>query len=79
VAHLSIVCQNDAAATGFGQLLSLLQNAQPSVKSNVSPALYQLLQNLQVQVDGSHVNLDASASVSDLTQLLNAPVTTVAR
>lgn len=75
MAHLSIICQNDAAANGFGQLLTLLRNAQPSVKTSVSPALYSLLQNLQVQVDGSRVNLDASASVSDLTQLLNAPVT----
>jgi hypothetical protein len=75
MAHLSIVCQSDAAANGFGQLLTLLRNAQPSMKENVSPAVHSLLQNLQVQVEGSQVNLDASASVSDLTQLLNAPVT----
>jgi len=75
MAHLSIICQDAAAANGFGQLLTLLQNAQPSLKSNVSPALNSLLQNLQVQVDGSQVNLEAAASVSDLTGLLNAPVT----
>lgn len=79
MAHLSIVCQNDAAANGFGQLLSLLQKAQPALKSNVSPALYSVLQNMQVQVDGSKVDLDAAASVSDLTALLNAPVTNATR
>ncbi|MCL5005170.1 MAG: hypothetical protein M1404_01445 [Acidobacteria bacterium] len=79
MAHLSIVCQNDQAANGFGQLFSLLRNAQPAVKNTVSPALSQLLQNLDVQVDGSKVNLDASASLSDLSQLLNAPPKSVAR
>lgn len=79
MAHLSIICQSAAAANGFGQLFTLLQNAQPSMKSSVSPALSQLLQNLQVQVDGSKVNLDASASVSELSQLLNAPANSVSR
>ena len=79
MAHLSIICQNDEAANGFGQLLTLLRNAQPAVKSNVSPALSQVLQNLEVEVQGSKVNLNASASVSDLTQLLNSPVENVAR
>ncbi len=79
VAHLSIRCQNDAAANGFGQLFSLLRNAQPSLKANVSPALSQLLQNLEVRVDGSEVDLNASASIAELSQLLNAPVSNPAR
>lgn len=74
-AHLSIRCKNDQAASGFGQLFTLLRNAQPGVKGSVSPALSSLLQNLDVEVDGSQVNLDASASVSDLARLLNAPTT----
>lgn len=74
MAHLSLLCKDDAAANGFGQLFTLLQGAQPAVKSSVSPALSSLLQNMQIQVEGSRVNLEASASVSDLTQLLNAPV-----
>jgi hypothetical protein len=76
-AHLSIICQNAEAANGFGQLLLLLRNAQPTATNSIAPALSQLLQNIQVQVDGSKINLDASASVSDLTQLLNAPVANV--
>ncbi|TAM82498.1 MAG: hypothetical protein EPN47_07490 [Acidobacteria bacterium] len=73
MAHLSILCQNVEAANGFSQLLGLLRSAQPAVAHNVSPALSQILQNLNVQVDGSQLNLDASASISDLAQLLNAP------
>ncbi len=78
-AHLSIRCQNDAAANGFGQLFSLLRNAQPALKTSMSPALSQVLQNLDVQVDGSKVDLGASASLSELSQLLNAPVASQAR
>ena len=73
MAHLSIICQNEQAANGFNQLLTLLRSAQPAVSKNVSPALSQILQNMNVQVDGSKLNLDASASISDLAQLLNAP------
>ncbi|MEJ2010563.1 MAG: hypothetical protein P8Z30_20830, partial [Acidobacteriota bacterium] len=57
------------------ELLNLLRNAQPEVKKNVSPALSQILQNMNVRVNGSSLDLDASASISDLSQLLNAPVT----
>jgi hypothetical protein len=73
MAHLSIICQNAEAANGFSQLLSLLRSAQPAVSKNLSPALSQILQNLNVQVVGSKLNLEASASISDLAQLLNAP------
>lgn len=74
MAHLSILCQNSEAASGFSQLLNLLRNAQPALQKDVSPALSQILQNLNVQVVGSKLNLEASASLSDLAQLLNAPV-----
>jgi hypothetical protein len=73
MAHLSIICRNAEAANGFNQLLSLLRSAQPAVSKNVSPALSQILQNMNVQVDGSKLSLDSSASISDLAQLLNAP------
>ncbi len=73
-AHLSILCQNPQAANGFGQLLSLLRNAQPALRKNFSPALSQILQNMNVEVDGSKLSLEASTSISDLAQLLNAPV-----
>ena len=74
MAHLSIICKNAEAANGFNQLLTLLRSAQSAVSKNVSPALSQILQNMNVQVDGSKLNLDASASISDLAQLLNAPM-----
>ena len=74
MAHLSIICQNPQAANGFSQLLSLLRSAQPAVSKSMSPALSQILQNLNVQVNGSKLNLEASTSISDLSQLLNAPV-----
>jgi hypothetical protein len=73
MAHLSIICQNPEAANGFSELLSLLRSAQPAVSKNVSPALSQILQNLNVQVIGSKLNLEASASLNNLAQLLNAP------
>jgi len=74
MAHLSIICKNAEAANGFNQLLSLLRSAQPAVSKNVSPALSQILQNMNVQVIGSKLNLEASASINDLAQLLNAPM-----
>jgi hypothetical protein len=74
MAHLSILCQNPEAANGLSQLLNLLRNAEPALQKNVSPALSQILQNLNVQVVGSKLNLDASTSISDLAQLLNSPV-----
>ena len=74
MAHLSIICQNPEAANGFSQLLNLLRSAPPAVSKNVSPAISQILQNMNVQVIGSRLNLDASTSINDLTQLLNAPV-----
>ena len=73
MAHLSIICQNTEAANGFSQLLNLLRAAQPAVSKNISPALSQILQNMNVQVVGSRLNLQASASINDLAQLLNAP------
>ncbi|HKT13274.1 MAG TPA: hypothetical protein VJW77_15745 [Terriglobia bacterium] len=73
MAHLSIICQNAQAANGFNQLLTLLRSAPAAVTKSVSPALAQILQNMNVNVDGSKLNLDASASISDLAQLLNAP------
>lgn len=73
MAHLSIICRSPAAANGLGQLLTLLRDAQPAVKRDVSPALSQILQNMSVRANGSHLDLDASASISDLSQLLNAP------
>lgn len=73
MAHLSIICRSPEAANGFNQLLTLLQNAQPAIKKDVSPALSQILQNMDVRVNGSRLDLDASASISSLSQLLNAP------
>jgi hypothetical protein len=75
MAHLSIICQNAQAANGFNQLLTLLRSAPPAVTKGVSPALAQILQNMNVDVNGSKLNLEASASISDLAQLLNAPTT----
>ena len=81
VAHLSVMCQNLEAANGIGQLLTMLKNSQATVvqKNSLGPALAQVLQNLTIAVDGSQVNLDASTSVTDLAQLLTAPMTKTAR
>ncbi len=76
MAHLSIHCQNAEAANGFSQLLTLLRSAPPAMTKNISPALSQVLQNLNVQVDGSKLTLVASTSINELTQLLNAPEST---
>ncbi|HEX5410982.1 MAG TPA: hypothetical protein VFZ27_03900 [Terriglobia bacterium] len=73
MAHLSILCKTAEAASGLNQLLALLRSAQPAMAQNMSPALSQILQNLNVQLDGSKLDLEASASISDLAELLNAP------
>ena len=76
MAHLSIICQNAEAANGFSQLLTLLRSAPPAMTKNISPALSQVLQNMNVQVEGSKLNVDASTSINELTLLLNAPEAT---
>lgn len=79
MAHLSIICQNSETANGLDQLLTLLRNAQPAIKKDVSPALSQILQDMSVRVNGTHLDLDATASISDLSQLLNAPTVSGSR
>jgi hypothetical protein len=75
VAHLSVLCQGPQSAQGLSQLLTLLRNARPAANGNsvLPTATVQVLQAMQFQVNGSRLELDATASLNDLTQLLNAP------
>ena len=74
--HLSVRCQNLEAAAGLSQLFTLLHNAASSPSAStpqLTPAMAQVLQNLQVSTDGSRLDLDMTAPVSALGQLLNNP------
>lgn len=71
VAHLSVICENEQSANGLAQLFNLLRNAGPTTQGGMDVAMSQILQNLQVSVDGSRLNLVASSSIDNLTHLLN--------
>jgi hypothetical protein len=71
VAHLSVICQNEQSANGLAQLFNLLRNAGPGPTGTTGPVMSQILQSLQVSVDGSRLDLVASTSIDNLTHLLN--------
>ncbi len=73
--HLSVHCQNLQAAAGLNQLFTLLHNSASSpaaANAQLSPAVAQVLQNLQVSTDGSRLDLDMTAPITALAQLLNS-------
>jgi hypothetical protein len=71
--HLSIRCQNLQAAAGLNQLFTLLHNSasSPAANAQLSPAVAQVLQDLQVSTDGSRLTLDMTSPIGALGQLLN--------
>ncbi len=71
-AHLTVICESAQAAQGLDQLLSLLRTARMPAGA-APPAALGVVRSMQIQTDGSKLKLDATASLSDLSQLLNAP------
>ncbi len=77
-AHLAVVCQDAKSAETFSKLLTFLQSAalqqsaSPSGNSaTASPGVNALLQNVQVQQDGSRVTMDLSGSAQALSQIVH--------
>ncbi len=77
-AHVVVVCQDAKSAQTFSNLLTLLQNAsqQQSTAATTGsagapPAVTSLLQNLQVQQNGSRVEMDLSGSAQALSQIIH--------
>jgi hypothetical protein len=73
--HLSVHCQNLQAAAGLSQLFTLLHNSASSPSAStaqLTPAMAQVLQNLEVNTDGSNLSLDTTAPIGALGQLLNS-------
>ncbi len=70
-AHLTVICQNSQSAEGLAQLFNLLRSAGPKQQGAIPPGVSKILQNLQVQTDGARLDLVATSSISNLTNLLN--------
>ncbi len=75
-AHVAVVCQDAKSAQTFTNLLTLLQDASqqsaaPTGSASAPPAVNSLLQNVQVQQDGSRVKMDLSGSAQALSQIIH--------
>ena len=76
-AHVAVVCQDAKSAQTFSNLLTLLQNvsqqqsAATAGSASAPPGVNSLLQNAQVQQDGSRVVLDLSGSAQALSQIIH--------
>jgi hypothetical protein len=71
-AHISLVCNTPASATGLYQLLSILKSAPVSSALGGGTGSPSLLQNLDSHQNGSRIELSASGPANALEQILNA-------
>jgi hypothetical protein len=70
-ANLSIICQNEESAKAFAVLLNLWRDSQPPRATPTS--LGQMLQNLEINSNGSRVELTAFGPIETLGQILQGP------
>jgi len=71
-AHLVMVCDSAASATGFSTLLTMLQNVAQQAPTSVGAGLPPILQNLQTHRDGQRLEMDVSGPPEALDQILPA-------
>ena len=71
-AHLVMVCDTPASATGFATLLTLLQSAAQHPPAAGGPGLPSILQNLQAHHEGPRLEMDVSGPPEALEQILPA-------
>jgi hypothetical protein len=69
-AHLVMVCDTPASATGFATLLTLLQTAAQQAPAAGGPGLPPILQNLQAHHEGPRLEMDVSGPPEALEQIL---------
>jgi len=71
-ANLSIICKDTESAKAFAALLTLWRDSQPAPATPTS--LSQMLQNLEINTDGSRVELTASGPIETFDQILRGPM-----
>jgi hypothetical protein len=76
-ANLFIICQNAESAKAFATLLTLWRDSQPPRASPTS--LSQMLQNLEINSNGSRVELTAFGPIETLGQILAGPPASAAQ
>jgi hypothetical protein len=71
--HMSVVCDSVQSASMLAQLVTAWQNVRQAPGTNANPAMTSFIQGLQVQADGSRVELNGSAPVEIVGQILSGP------
>jgi hypothetical protein len=71
--HMSVVCDSVQSASMLAQLVTAWQTARQVPQANTDPALTSFIQGLQVQADGSRVELTGTAPVEIVGQILSGP------
>lgn len=71
--HMSAVCDSVQSASMLAQLVTAWQNVRQSPDPNTNPAVANFIQGLQVQADGSRVELTGTAPVEIVGQILSGP------
>lgn len=71
--HMTVVCDSVQSASMLAQLVTAWQSARPAPDPNTNPAVNNFIQGLQVQSNGSRVELAGSAPVEVVGQILSGP------
>ncbi len=70
---MSVVCDSVQSASMLAQLVTAWQNTRQAPDPNTNPAITSFIQGIQVQANGSRVELSGSAPVEVVGQILNGP------
>jgi hypothetical protein len=71
--HMAVVCDSIQSASMLAQLITAWQGVRQAPNANLNPAVTSFVQGLQVQADGSRVELTGSAPVEIVGQILSGP------
>ncbi len=71
--HMTVVCNSVQSASMLAQLVTAWQSARLSPQPNTNSAINSFVQGLQVEANGSRVELAGSAPVEVVGQILSGP------
>ncbi len=71
--HMTVVCDSVQSASMLAQLVTAWQNTRQTPDPNTNPAITSFIQGLQVQANGSQVELAGSAPIEIVGQILSGP------
>jgi hypothetical protein len=71
--HMTVVCDNVQSASMLAQLVTAWQGVRQRPEPNTNPAITSFIQGLQVQANGSRVELTGTAPVEIVGQILSGP------